>query len=173
MAELIVENNTLITSKTDLTGKIIYANEDFCKYAQFSMQEILYKPHNIIRHPDMPRCVFKLIWDTIKSGKEVFGYIKNKTKQNNFYWVFANITPTFDENSQVIDYYSVRRFPRREVLSLISSLYASLREVEASSLQAGCDALTAFVKKQNMEYNEMIYRLQTDESFHEKIRSNL
>lgn len=86
--EKILEPNTLITSKTDLKGNIIYANDDFLKYAGYKMNEILYKPHNIVRHPDMPKTVFKCLWDYIQDGKEIFAFVKNKTKQNDYYWVF-------------------------------------------------------------------------------------
>lgn len=165
MSEIIVENDTLITSKTDLKGNIIYANKDFCKYAEYDMEEILYKPHNIIRHEDMPRCVFKLLWDYIRGGKEVFAFIKNKTKKGNFYWVFANVTPTFDARGATIDYYSVRRAPRREVLAMMEEIYSRLLAVEKSGLKAGSEALHATIAAYGIEYNEFIYRLQTDKDY--------
>lgn len=105
--EIFLQEDSLITSKTDLKGKIVYANDDFLKYAGYTMGEVLNKPHNIVRHEEMPKTVFKYLWDYMKEGKEIFAYVKNKTKDNNYYWVFANVTPSIDINNNIIGYYSV------------------------------------------------------------------
>ena len=91
----------IIVSKTDLKGIITYANRTFLKVAGYTEEEVLGKPHSIIRHPDMPRCVFKLLWDTIESGEEIFAYVKNLAKNGDHYWVFAHVTPTFDEQGRI------------------------------------------------------------------------
>jgi PAS domain S-box-containing protein len=92
---------------------ITYANETFLKIAGYTEDEILGQPHNIIRHPDMPRCVFKLLWDTLEMKHEIFAYVKNMAKNGDFYWVFAHVTPTFNEHGTVIGYHSNRRVPER------------------------------------------------------------
>lgn len=107
MEEIILEKDALITSKTDLKGNIIYANNDFLKYAGYEVSELLLKPHNIVRHEDMPRTVFKCLWDYIQNGKEIFAFVKNKAKDGRYYWVFANVTASFDEQGNIINYYSV------------------------------------------------------------------
>ncbi|EIE6699604.1 PAS domain S-box protein, partial [Campylobacter jejuni] len=78
MKEIVLSENALITSKTDLKGNIIYANNDFLKYAGYKVDELLYKSHNIVRHEEMPKTVFKYLWDYMKEGKEIFAYVKNK-----------------------------------------------------------------------------------------------
>jgi PAS domain S-box-containing protein len=98
----------LIVSKTDLKGIITYANRTFLSVAGYTEQEILGKPHSIIRHPDMPRCVFKLLWDTIESGNEIFAYVKNMAKNGDHYWVFAHVTPTLDAHGNIIGYHANR-----------------------------------------------------------------
>ena len=77
---LLVEPNILITSKTDLQGIITYCNRDFLTYSGYTESELLNQPHNIIRHKDMPRCVFKMLWEYIQSGREIFAFVKNLTK---------------------------------------------------------------------------------------------
>lgn len=159
--EIILEPDTLITSKTDLRGDIIYANADFLKYAGYSMKEILYKPHSIVRHPDMPRTVFKCLWDYIQEGKEIFAFVKNKTKQNNYYWVFTNVTASFDENGKIINYYSVRRKPKKEAISTIESVYKILLECEKKNgIKAGVEELMKIVNSYGMSYNQLILELQ-------------
>ncbi|MBF7043108.1 PAS domain-containing protein [Campylobacter volucris] len=159
--EIILEANTLITSKTDLKGDIIYANDDFLKYAGYSMKEILYKPHSIVRHPDMPKTVFKCLWDYIQEGKEIFAFVKNKTKYNDYYWVFTNVTASYDENGNIINYYSVRRKPKQEAIATIEKVYQILLEAEKNGgIKAGIEELMKIVASYNMNYNQLILALQ-------------
>lgn len=159
--EKILEPDTLITSKTDLKGDIIYANDDFLKYAGYKMNEILYKPHNIVRHPDMPKTVFKCLWDYIQDGKEIFAFVKNKTKQNDYYWVFTNVTASFDNQGNIINYYSVRRKPKAEAVKTIEEIYKILiRKEKEGGIKAGLEELNAVVKSYGMSYNELIMQIQ-------------
>ena len=102
----------LIVSKTDLKGHITYANEVFLRLSDYSEGEVLGKPHALIRHPDMPRSVFKLMWDRISSGHEIFAYVVNMASNGDHYWVYAHVTPSFDANHKVIGYHS-RNYSRR------------------------------------------------------------
>lgn len=116
----------IIVSKTDLKGRIIYANDVFIDISGYTEKELLGQPHNIIRHPDMPRCVFKLLWDTIESGEEILAYVLNMSKNGDHYWVFAHVTPTFSTSGDIIEHHSNRRVPRREALEKIKPIYAKL-----------------------------------------------
>ncbi|TKX31397.1 bipartate energy taxis response protein CetB [Campylobacter aviculae] len=159
--EIFLQEGTLITSKTDLKGLIVYANNDFLKYADFSMKEVLNQPHNIVRHSDMPRTVFKFLWDYVKEGKEIFAYVKNRTKNNDYYWVFANVTPSIDTNNNVIGYYSVRRMPNRNAIATIEKLYNDLLKIEQQQgINKGVEALKDFCKSTGKTYNELIFSLQ-------------
>lgn len=171
MGEIKLAKGTLITSKTDLKGNIIYANKDFCKYARYEMGEVLNKPHNIIRHESMPKCVFKLLWQSIQAGKELFAFVKNKAKGEDFYWVFAVITPTFDDDGKIIDYYSVRRAPNPEAIELIEGIYKQLLECEQKGgVKQSLELLQALISKQGLSYNEFIYKLQCQKGFSKEIK---
>lgn len=153
----------IIVSKTDLKGHITYANETFLQIAGYTEEEILGQPHNVIRHPDMPRCVFKFLWDTIQSGEEIFAYVKNMAKDGDYYWVFAHVTPTCDERGRVIGYHSNRRVPSRERVSLFSDIYRRLLDEERrhSDWRSGMDAslkmLLGMVSDKGMQYDEFIF----------------
>lgn len=159
--EIFLEDNTLITSKTDLKGVITYGNADFVRFSGFTEEEFLGKPHNIIRHPDVPRIAFKLLWDNIQSGKEFFAFVKNLSRTQRIYWVFANITPSYDENHKMIGYYSVRRRPSKKGVEFMSGLYKSLCEAESKGgMQASLEQLTQALQNANITYEELVISLQ-------------
>jgi PAS domain S-box-containing protein len=156
----------LIVSKTDLTGRITYANEVFCRIAGYSETELLGQPHSIIRHPDMPRAVFKYLWDTLLEGREVFAYVKNLARNGDFYWVFAHVTPSRNADRKTVGYHSSRRVPdQRTVRDVIVPIYNELLREERrhrngkDSLAAGYQALTDFIAARNVSYDELIFSL--------------
>ncbi|MGZ8548105.1 MAG: PAS domain-containing protein [Sulfuricurvum sp.] len=158
--ELTFKEEEFIVSKTDLNGKITYGNALFIEMSGYSEQELIGQPHNILRHPDMPAVVFKLLWSRIKEGKEVFAYVKNKTKNGDYYWVFAHVTPSFDTNHKITNYHSVRRSPSQKVLEIIKPLYASLLQKERSGgIHASEAALNQLLKDKGMPYDEFILSL--------------
>lgn len=158
-------SDEIIVSKTDPRGRIIYANEVFLRMAGYTEGEILGKPHNIIRHPQMPRCVFKFLWDTIGAGREIFAYVLNRSKNGDHYWVFAHVTPTFDASRTIVSYHSNRRSPRREAVEKAKTLYGELLAIEnshadpkagmAASTQALLDKLSAI----GVPYDEFVFSL--------------
>ncbi len=101
-------NEAALVSETDLYGTIIYVNDKFCHTAEYSREELIGKPHNIIRHPDMPASVFKEMWDTIQAGNVFQGEIKNRKKNGDFYWVDATVAPIFDEDGKIYKYVAIR-----------------------------------------------------------------
>ncbi len=163
--EVTFEKHEVIVSKTDLKGIITYANPVFLKIAGFTEEEVLGQPHNIIRHPDMPRCVFKLLWDVLQSGQEIFAYVINQCKNGDHYWVFAHVTPTFNDMGEIISYHSNRRVPDQSAIDAIVPIYALLKEKEDSytdwreGMQAATELLGAHLKELNMPYEEFIFTL--------------
>lgn len=158
--------NEIIVSKTDVKGRMLYANSTFLKVAGYSESEVLGKPHNMIRHPDMPGCVFKLLWETISQGHEIFAYVINRSKNGDHYWVLAHVTPTFDEDGKTITgYHSNRRVARPEALAAIKPIYQELKSVEQSyanrkeGVKAAYQALLDKLKAQGMDYDEFILSL--------------
>jgi PAS domain S-box-containing protein len=120
----------LIVSKTDKNGRITYANETFMRISGFTLNELMGAPHSIIRHPSMPRSLFKHIWQNIEKGNETFAYLANKTKNGDYYWVLAHITPTFSNNNEIVGYHSNRRNVSDDVIRVISPLYESMLNAE-------------------------------------------
>ncbi len=122
-----------IVSKTDTSGRITYANRIFMSICGFSESDLLNVQHNIIRHPDMPRGVFKLMWNTLKAGDEFLGFAKNICADGSYYWVFANITPDYDKNGKLQGYYSVRRQPPQSALDVLIPVYREMLAIEKRS----------------------------------------
>jgi PAS domain S-box-containing protein len=156
-----MNENDFIVSKTDTKGRITYCNQIFMDMAEYTEEELLGKPHNIIRHPDMPKAVFKFLWDTIPTKQEVFAYVINKTKNGNDYWVYANITASEDTNGRVIAYYSVRRKPNPDALAIIKPLYAKMLQVEKTKgVEASFQVLVDVLTEKGVDYDELIISIQ-------------
>lgn len=162
--ERLMREGDFIVSKTDTRGIITYGNPIFIEFSGYSEQELLGAPHNIIRHPDMPRAAFKLAWDTIQSGKEFFAYVKNMSKDGSFYWVFTHITPDFGANGEIIGYYSVRRCPKRSAIDKIAPVYQQMLAAEqaagsANAIAAGTQVLLDVLKSTGLGYEDLIFAL--------------
>jgi PAS domain S-box-containing protein len=155
----------IIVSKTDLKGIITYANRVFVQISGYSEEELLGQPHNILRHPDMPGSVFRLLWDTIASGHEIFAYVKNMAKSGDHYWVFAHVTPTFGPHGEIVGYHSNRRVPERKAVATVEDLYKQVLAEErrhrnrTEAVEAGLGLLTAAVAKSGMPYEELVFSL--------------
>jgi PAS domain S-box-containing protein len=157
MNELLFSADEIIVSKTDTRGKITYGNELFLKLAGYGEKEILGAPHNIVRHPDMPKIIFKLLWDTLKQKKEIYAYVVNTARTGEFYWVFANVTPSFDSRGEVVGYYSVRRKPSQQALNIVKPLYKQLLSAEKSGgMEAAQKIVNELLEKHEGRYDKFI-----------------
>jgi len=156
-----LSSNDFLISKTDLKGRITYCNKIFMHVAGYKESELLGQPHNIVRHPDMPRIVFKLLWDRVQSNKEIFAYVKNKTKNGGYYWVYANVTASTDSRGNIIGYYSVRRKVNDHTLPIVQELYAKLLQEESrGGMDASSKYLNNLLNKKGVSYDEFIASLQ-------------
>lgn len=157
MSELIFDSKDIIVSKTDTSGKVTYGNELFLKLAGYSEKEIIGAPHNIVRHPDMPKIIFKLLWETLKQKKEIYAYVVNKSSTGDFYWVFANVTPSFDARGEVVGYYSVRRKATAQALNIIKPLYKQLLSAEKiGGVEASQKIVNQLLEKHGGRYDKFI-----------------
>ena len=132
--EVQLTDATLIVSKTDLKGRITYINKDFLDISGFTEAELMGQPHNIVRHPDMPVEAFQDLWDTLKAGRPWTGYVKNRCKNGDYYWVLANAAPII-ENGQITGYISARRRATREAIEAHEAAYRMFREKQQGRLQ--------------------------------------
>ncbi len=119
-----------IVSETDLKGFITYANRKFCEISGYNADELVGKPHNIIRHPDMPKAAFGQMWSTIQSGALWHGIVKNLRKDGRYYWVDTEVTPTYDENGKVKGYMAARKPASRKNIDESAALYQKMLEQE-------------------------------------------
>ena len=170
--EVTFSENEFIVSKTDLRGTITYVNRTFMKVSDFPSIDLIGKPHNVIRHPDMPRGAFRSLWETLKAGNEWFGFVKNRTKDGGFYWVFANVTIDYREGKPV-GYYSVRRPAPKGALAIIEPIYAEMRAIEsgkspAEGAQASMAYLETLVNEKKMSYRDFILQTYVKHATDEK-----
>lgn len=156
----------IIVSKTDPKGRITYANDVFCRVSEMPTKDLIGEPHSLIRHPDMPRTVFKLLWQTLEKGDEIFAYVKNMSKSGKFYWVFAHVTPGYDSKGNVRGYHSNRRRPNPKAVAEIEKLYTQILKKEKSyanakdGLEAGYRLLVETLELAGKSYSEFVWALE-------------
>jgi len=162
--ERVMREDDFIVSKTDLKGRITYCNRVFIEFSGFEANELLGQQHNIVRHPDMPRGVFKFLWDTLAQKKECFAFVKNMSKDGSYYWVFANVTPDMDASGQVAGYFSVRRKASAQAIALMTDVYqAMLAEERKAGPKDACTAslalLTNILQQKGVSYEQLVLSL--------------
>lgn len=155
----------LIVSKTDRRGVITYANDVFLRVSGYELDEVIGQPHNLIRHPDMPRAVFALLWETLAAGREIFAYIDNLASDGSNYWVLAHVTPSYDANCAVVGYHSNRRRPSPSAVARVTPLYRQLLDEERrhptakAAVQASSRLLTELVADRADSYEDFIWSI--------------
>ncbi len=159
-----MREDDFIISKTDLKGRITYCNRIFIEFSGYTEEELLGAQHNIVRHPDMPRGVFKFMWDVLGSQKECFAYVKNMAQDGSFYWVIANVTPSVDEQGKPEGYFSVRRKPNRGAVSAMSDIYRLMLDEERragpkDACAASLALMTGLLNQKQVSYEKFILSL--------------
>ncbi len=161
--EKFFSDDEIIVSKTNLQGHLTYVNRLFLDIAGYGEKEVLGKPHNIIRHPDMPRCIFKMLWDTLGNGQEIFAYVVNRCKNGDHYWVYAHVTPSRDKSGKIIGYHSNRRVPQSSIIkNAIIPLYKQLKAAEdqqqnrKDGLDSSSQLVSAMLADKGLAYDEYI-----------------
>jgi PAS domain S-box-containing protein len=163
--ERVMRENDFIVSKTDLNGRILYGNEIFIEFSGYSELELLGSQQNIIRHPDMPRALFKLLWDHLTANKEIFAFVKNMSKDGGFYWVFAQINTMRGADGKKCGYTSVRRMPNPKAIPIITELYRIMLDAEKNAGSKDAMAvseliLTNALNDKGITYQEFVCGLQ-------------
>lgn len=134
-AEYVLPAGEVIITHTDPDSRITYANPAFLTSSEFSLEECIGQPQNLVRHPDMPREAFADLWSTIRSGKSWTGIVKNRRKHGGFYWVRANVTPMMDSNGRIVGYMSVRVKATSEEIATAERIYANINAGRAGSIR--------------------------------------
>lgn len=159
--EVTFDKDELIVSKTDIKGRITYINRTFMRVSGYSEEQAMGQPHNLIRHPDMPRGAFYLMWKTLQQGEEFFAVVKNLCADGSYYWVMANVTLDYDSNDQVVGYYSVRRPASQAAIQAVIPVYKEMLALEARSSDASAPEASArflldLLKQKGVSYRDFI-----------------
>ena len=129
--EIPLDSKRYIVSETDEKGKITFCNDYFMEVSGYTKEELIGQPHSIVRHPDMPKVVFKLLWQTISAGNNINAVVKNLAKDGRFYWIFTEFEIRKDtDTGDVIGYHASRKSISKHVIEVITGLYAKLLEIE-------------------------------------------
>ena len=143
------DKTKVLISETDAVGTITKVNDVFCEVSHYTAEELIGQPHNLIRHPDMPKLIFKLLWDNLKAGNNFVGVIKNLAKTGEYYWVVTDFDIIKDAQGKIVSYLARRTsVPTQSVEKYIAPLYAKMLQVEAvGGMEASGAYLANFLKE--------------------------
>lgn len=147
-----------IVSKTDAKGIIEYGNDYFVEISGYTESELIGKPHSIIRHPDMPRIVFKMMWDRINKGKNIMAVVKNLAKDGRYYWVVTEFEPKIDPiSNDIISHTAFRKAAPQKAIDTMEPIYQKLLEIEKEGgMEASEKYLRGFFEEKRVTYDEFI-----------------
>ncbi len=155
--EIKLQPNTYIMSKTDKRGFITYANDYFIEISGYSKEELLGANHNIVRHPDMPRIIFKLLWERILKGENIYALVKNLAKDGRYYWVVTDFDIERNDKGEITGFYAFRKAPPRKAIEEIIPLYKKLNALEETGgMKKSREYLENFLEAKNLTYDEYI-----------------
>jgi len=159
--EVVWDKKLTIMSKTDLFGSIEYANEVFIDVSGYEDHELMTKPQNIVRHPDMPKIIYQVLWENIKKGNEFHGIVKNLAKSGRYYWAITDFEYPRDENGNITNYIARRKSVPQDVITKhIDPLYKKLLQIEKVSGVKACENyLTGFLEEMGLTYVEYITKI--------------
>jgi len=153
------EDDVLIT-KTDKSGRIEECNDNFLKISQYTRDEAIGEPHNIVRHPDMPKAIFYYMWKTINSGRNFTGLVKNLAKDGKYYWVVTDFDIQKDEMGKSTGFIAYRSKAKHQAIKLIELIYAEMKEIEwREDMEASYNFLLELLTEQGVTYNEFIEKV--------------
>jgi len=155
--EIKFSKKKFIVSKTDLKGKIIFTNKNFAEISGYTEAELIGEPHNMLRHPDMPRAVFFLVWKRLLAGNGISGIIKNLSKDGRYYWVIADLEAKKDINGNVVALTAFRRIAPQHIVDEVEELYATMLSIEKKhGMEKSLAYLEAHLEAENLSYDEFI-----------------
>jgi len=157
--EIKLDPNKVIISKTDKKGVIKYANDYFIEISSYTKEELINKPHNIIRHPDMPKIVFKILWEKLHKGDNIYGVIKNLTKNGDYYWVVTRFETEYDENGNITTHTARRKAVPEKVKLIADSIYKTIVKIEKIDPDLAERSFYEILEKYNLTYDDFFLEL--------------
>ena len=159
--EIKLSDKQYIVSRTDSLGVIEYGNDYFHEICGYSEAELVGRPHNIVRHPDMPKVLFKMMWERISKGGDIRAIVKNLAKDGSFYWVVTEFEPKIDPvTNKILSHTAFRRHVPQRAINAIAPIYQTLLEIEKEhNVQASEDFLLEFLEKNNTTYDAYVEKL--------------
>jgi PAS domain S-box-containing protein len=159
--EIKLNSKRYIVSKTDPKGIIEYGNDYFVEISGYSEAELIGKPHNIVRHPDMPKIVYKMMWDRINQGKNIMAVVKNMAKDGSFYWVITEFEPKIDPiTNEIISHTAFRKAAPQNAVDALTPVYAKLLQIEKEGgMEASEKYFRGFLEEKGLTYDELINQL--------------
>jgi len=155
--EIKFSKKKFIVSKTDTEGNILFVNQNFCDVTGYKYEELLEQPHSVVRHPDMPKAIFYMIWKSLLAGMEVSAIIKNVAKSGKYYWVIADFSMQRDKYGQLETFTSFKRFSPAHVNEAIQELYDEMSYCERKSgIEGSLLYLEKFLEEKELSYNEYL-----------------
>ncbi len=150
-----------IVSKTDTRGILEYGNDYFVQISGYDESELIGRNHNVIRHPDMPKIIFKLMWERLQNNQSIFAVVKNKAKDGRYYWVITEFEAKNDPiSNQVTQYTAFRKAASDDVIEKIELLYAKLKAIEdKSGIDAAHKYLSGYLDDKGQSYDQYIDEL--------------
>jgi PAS domain S-box-containing protein len=158
--EILLDPSKIIMSKTNAKGIIEYANDYFMEISGYEQHDLMGEPHNVIRHPDMPKTIFKFLWDTIQKGENIHAIVKNMSKDGKYYWVLTNFEFKYNENNEIVSYYSRRKAAPKEAVIEIEKLYNTLKSIEQKqNMQVALNYFLGMLEEKKITYHQFIMKI--------------
>ena len=153
--EIILDPSKVIMSKTDYKGVIQYANEYFMTICGYEEYELMGKPHNVIRHPDMPKVIFKFMWERLHKGENIYAIVKNLAKDGSYYWVMTTFETTYDEDGDILAHYARRKAVPIEARKTFEDLYKRIIKIENQNEEVAEKYFYGFIEDSGKTYDEL------------------
>jgi PAS domain S-box-containing protein len=158
--EVTFSKKKFIVSKTDIEGKIVYVNQNFCEITGYTEEELIGEPHSVIRHPDMPQAIFYMIWKSLLAGVEISAIMKNVARSGKYYWVISDLSIERDQYGQLKTFSSFTRCAPTCATEAMQELYDEMNQIERrSGIEGSLGYLENFLKEKNLSYDEYLESL--------------
>lgn len=158
--EIYIDPKKYLVSKTDRKGRIIYVNSYFSEISKYSEIELVGSPHNIVRHPDMPKVIFKIMWNSIQNNRNITAVVKNLAKDGKYYWIITDFNIQKDAKNEIKSYIAYRWAVDSKIIKEIEILYKKLLKIEKDYGEDASEKyITDFLLEKNMSYQQFIEHL--------------